>query len=333
MTSRRTVPEGIRITKVGLWYIVLTVLVGIPAANTGNNALYLVEACLLALLVVSGVTSRQNLRRLDVDLSSPAEIFANQPFGLGYTVRHFGRLWDRRMLVIAGIGEGKPVLVPHLARGKTLDGHLELMAKKRGVLQIPYVHLSSIYPLGLFRKGMRYRSDLELLVFPELLDAVPTRFRGGGPAGERLSRTSGSGHELLTLRPFRSGDDRRGIHWKQSARTGELIYMERDAEKGQRISLLFDNGTPHLVDAGQSELFETVVSQVATAANDLNERGFEVELITRGEIVGFGRGPRHRLQLLRALALITAEPSNEQPLRSSDPNSPSLEFSVVGASR
>ena len=141
---RRTVPEGIRITKVGLWYIVLTVLVAIPAANTGNNALYLVEACLLALLVVSGVTSRQNLRRLEIELFPPTEVYANQPFGLSYKVWHSGRVWDRRLLVIAGIGEGNPVLVPHLERGEVLDGQLELLAKKRGLLPIPYVHLSSI---------------------------------------------------------------------------------------------------------------------------------------------------------------------------------------------
>ena len=48
----RPVPEGIRITKVGLWYVLFTVIVGVAATNTGNNALYLVLAVMLALLVV-----------------------------------------------------------------------------------------------------------------------------------------------------------------------------------------------------------------------------------------------------------------------------------------
>ena len=51
---RRTVPEGIRITRVGVWYIVLTLLVAVPAANTGNNALYLVEAALAFRLATRG---------------------------------------------------------------------------------------------------------------------------------------------------------------------------------------------------------------------------------------------------------------------------------------
>ncbi len=326
--SRRTVPEGIRITKVGLWYIVLTVLVAIPAANTGNNSLYLVEACLLALLVVSGVTSRQNLRRLEIDLSPPAEVYARQPFDLAYKVHHSGRIWDRRLLVIAGIGEGKPVLVQHLMKGEVQDGHLELMAQKRGLLPIPYVHLSSIYPLGLFRKGMRYRSDVELLVYPQILDAPASRYRGAGPAGDRPSQYSGSGHELYTLRKFRLGDDRRGIHWKQTARTGELIFMEREAEKGQRVSILFDNTAPSLHDPKISEAFELVVSEVATAAHYLNDRGFEIELITRGEIIGFGRGPQHRRRMLQNLALITPVLDGSQPLAGSDPSAPTLSFDI-----
>ncbi|MEJ2086503.1 MAG: DUF58 domain-containing protein [Acidobacteriota bacterium] len=257
--SRRTVPEGIRITKVGLWYIVLTVLVAIPAANTGNNSLYLVEACLLALLVVSGVTSRQNLRRLEIDLTPPAEVHAHRPFGLGYA---------------------------------------------------------------------RYRSELELLVYPQLFDVPAASLRGAGPPGDRPSRTSGSGHELHTLRKFRPGDDRRAIHWKQTARTGDLIFMEREAEKGQRVSLLFDNLLPSLDDPGLNEAFERVVSEVATAAHFLNEKGCEIELITRGGVVGFGRGPRHRSRIMRTLALISPATSGRGAVLGSDPSAPSLSFSA-----
>jgi uncharacterized protein (DUF58 family) len=326
--SRQTVPEGIRITKVGLWYIVLTVLVAIPAANTGNNSLYLVEACLLALLVVSGVTSRQNLRRLDIELVPPAEVYARQPFDLAFRVCHSGWIWDRRLLVIAGIGEGKPVLVQHLVKGEVQDGHLELMVPKRGLLPIPYVHLSSIYPLGLFRKGMRYRSDIELLVYPQILDAPASRYRGAGPAGDRPFFNDTATTEIYTLRKFRPGDDRRGVHWKQTARTGELIFMEREAEKGQRVSLLFDNNVPSSSDPEVAEAFELVVSEVATAASYLNERGFEVELITRGEIVGFGRGPQHRRRMLHSLALIAPVVDAGLPLVGSDPSAPTLNFEI-----
>jgi hypothetical protein len=166
--TRRTVPEGIRITKVGLWYIVLTILVAVPAANTGNNALYLVEAFLLALLVVSGVASRQNLRRLELDFEPPAEIYAKQPFSVRYTVHNRGRLMSRRLLVVAGVGESKPTLIPHIPIEGTDRGLMEVQVEQRGIHKVPFLHFSSIFPLGLFRKGLRYRIDLELLVYPEV---------------------------------------------------------------------------------------------------------------------------------------------------------------------
>lgn len=329
MSARRTVPEGIRITKVGLWYILLAVLVAVPAANTGNNALYMVEASLLALLVVSGVTSRQNLRRVDIELESPPEVFAKQPFSLGFSLRHSGRLWDRRLLVIAGLGEGKPVLVPHLAKHEDRRGILELTANRRGLLRIPHLHLSSIFPLGLFRKGMRYGIDLQILVYPQLLAADEYRVLGGGPSGEHPSRRTGKGHELLTLRRFRPGDDRRGIHWKQTARTGDLIYMETEAEKGNRASILLDNGVGHL-DSAADERFERVVSEAATAAHHFLEQGYEVELITREGMVGFGRGAGQKRRILETLALVTTVDPRPSPMFGSDPDASSLRFSLDG---
>ena len=325
--KRQTVPEGIRITKVGLWYILLAVLVAVPAANTGNNSLYMVEACLLALLVVSGVTSRQNLRRVEIEVEPPGEVYARQPFGLRYSMTHSGRFWDRRLLVLAGVGEGKSVLVPYLGKSERREGALELTVNRRGWLEIPHLHLSSIYPMGLFRKGLRFRTDLRFLVYPQLLGADEYRVRGGGPFGDHASQRVGTGHELLTLRAFRPGDDRRNIHWKQTARTGELIFMEKEAEKGERVSIVLDNGVGPVSGKAAEDRFETLVSGAATAAHHFLERAFEVELITRGSVVGFGRGPVHRRRILEALALIEPARPEPHPLSGSDPDAQTLVFS------
>jgi hypothetical protein len=69
--SRRAVPEGIRITTVGLWYVLLSVLVAIAATNTGNNALYMVLALMFSVLILSGLASRENVRGRASLCSSP----------------------------------------------------------------------------------------------------------------------------------------------------------------------------------------------------------------------------------------------------------------------
>ena len=324
MALRKTVPEGIRITKVGLWFIILTVLVAVPAANTGNNALYLVEATMLSLLVVSGVISRQNLRRLQVDFDPPAEVYANEPFDIGFELRNRGHLWPRWLLVLTGTEQTKSVLVPFLPRRSAYEGSLELTATRRGILRLEHAHLASIFPLGLFRKGMRYRVDLDLLVYPEIRSSVEFRQTGLGGVGEVPARRIGVGPELHSLRAFRRGDDRRGIHWKQTARTGEMVYMEREAETGERLSIVLDNAVGELDSDTRKEMFELLVSEAATAAHYYLERDYEVELVTRNEVVGFGRGRAHRRRILEALALLPAVAVQPYPLTGSDPATPAL---------
>ncbi len=331
LRADRAVPEGIRITKVGLWYILFTLIVAIAATNTGNNALYLVWSAMLAVLVVSGVVSRQNVRRLAVSLEPPTEVFANRPFGLRLQVSNLGRLWPRWFLLVSVLRTGQPWLVPFLPCRGVGRGDLEVSIPRRGLHRLKAAHVASLFPFGLFRKGSRYAVDLELIVFPELFAAASGAAPEQGELGHRPHRRRGWGHDLHALRAFRPGDDPRGIHWKQTAKTGDLVFTEREAEENRRLAILFDNGVGELADAARAERFERLVSEAATTALDYLGRGFEVELVTRGESCAFGNGPRHRRALLEVLALVEARPREGAPLASSDPRSPTLRLALEGA--
>jgi uncharacterized protein (DUF58 family) len=322
--SRRGVPEGIRITTVGLWYVLFTVLVAIAATNTGNNALYMVLALMFSLLLVSGVASRENVRGLEAALDPPGEVFANRPFAVGFRLQSRAFVFPRWFLLFALARSGQPLLIPYLPRRGKSVGQLEMMVGSRGFHRFPYVHVSSLFPFGFFRKGVRYRVDLEVLVFPELFPAGGGRPEQSEQAGEDASRRSGWGHDLYALRAFRRGDDPRGIHWKQTARTGELVFTERTAERSRRLSILFDNAVGDLKDPADQSRFERLVSEAATIAVDHLARGYEVELVTRGGALGFASGPRQRLAVLEALALVQSVPRAAEPLASGDPRAPQI---------
>ena len=315
----RPTPDGIRITKVGLWYVLLTLVVAIAASNTGNNALYLVLSVMLGLLIVSGTVSRQNVRKLGATLEPPAEVFAKRPFGLGFVLIHRGRVWSRWLLLVSALPSGQPWLVPHLPKGASARGELEVALPRRGRHRLRTVAVHSLFPFGLFRKGIRYPVECELVVFPELFAAPRTAVAERGRLGERASPRAGWGHDLHALRPFRAGDDPRSIHWKQTARLGMPIFLEREAEDNRRLAILFDNGVGTLVSAEDQERFEQLVSEAATSAVHHLGRGFEVELVTRDGILPFSSGPRHRLALLERLALIEPTPPAPQSLTGSDP--------------
>ena len=318
MGKRVSTPEGIRITTVGLWYVLLSVLVGITATNTGNNALYTVLAVMFAVLIVSGVMSRGNVRGLEIDLESPGEVFANRPFPLDFTLRNGSRFFPRWFLLFTVSRSAQPLLIPYLPRRGKSAGSLEVMVPARGRQSFPYAHISSLFPYGFFRKGVRYRVDLDLLVFPEIFPAGTARLEEVDRQGEETSRRAGWGHGLHSLRQFRHGDDPRSIHWKQSARTGELVYMERESERTRRLSILFDNAVGELTDPETQRRFERLVSEAATVAVDHLSRGYEVELVTHDAALPFAGGARQRLAILETLALVETLPRRPDVLVPSD---------------
>ena len=174
-------------------------------------------------------------------------MFANRPFAVGFTLKSRALVFPRWFLLFTLSRSAQPLLIPYLPRRGKSVGQLEMMVGSRGYHRFPYVHVSSLFPFGFFRKGVRYRVDFEVLVFPELFPAGGSRLEesehvGGG---HRAAGAAG-GTTSTALRAFRRGDDPRGIHWKQTARTGELVYTERTSERSRRLSILFDNAVGEL---------------------------------------------------------------------------------------
>ncbi len=76
----------LRFTRIGGWFVGITLLVSIAAFNTGNNPLYLVLGMLLSLILLSGLLSELTLKDLEVSRQLPSRIFAGQPVLVGLTL-------------------------------------------------------------------------------------------------------------------------------------------------------------------------------------------------------------------------------------------------------
>ncbi len=83
--ARRVALERLRetfhyeVTKAGVVYVLVTLVIGIAALNTGNNLLYIIVAAMLAAILVSGVVSALVLRGLELDVRLPEHVFAGRP--------------------------------------------------------------------------------------------------------------------------------------------------------------------------------------------------------------------------------------------------------------
>ncbi len=92
--ARRVVAARVReamdyeVTRAGMIYILITVVIGIAAINTGNNLLYVIVAALLSAIIVSGIASAAVLRSLSLDVHLPEHVFAGRPMMARLLVRN-----------------------------------------------------------------------------------------------------------------------------------------------------------------------------------------------------------------------------------------------------
>ena len=79
------------VTREGIIYLVLTVLIAVGALNTGNNLLFIVVAAMLGAVLVSGVASASVLSGLQLELLLPRQVFAGRTYSGSVQVRNMRR--------------------------------------------------------------------------------------------------------------------------------------------------------------------------------------------------------------------------------------------------
>ena len=96
--ARRVVVHRVReafdydITREGMGYLAMVLIIGVAALNTGNNLLFLVVASMLAAIVVSGVASAVLLRGAELEITLPTHVFAKRPVCAQFRLRNKRRL-------------------------------------------------------------------------------------------------------------------------------------------------------------------------------------------------------------------------------------------------
>jgi uncharacterized protein (DUF58 family) len=298
----------IRPTRDGWWCLGAAGGLGFAAMNTGNNLLYLLTSLLLGLIVVSGILSEQSMRALRLRAALPEEVYAGRPAVLGTRVRNRKRRLPSYSLTLET--GGRRLYLDRLAAGEERLVTWETTFAARGRQRVPGVRITTRFPFGLFVKAGRTLLDQEIVVFPAVRPVDLPRPRRVGIADARPLRRRGRGHDLYSLREYRAGDDRRLIHWRSSAKTGELIVRELEAETAvdARIVLVGDG-------ARDPERLERGLSEAASLAVRLLASGVAVELVGPGVQVAPGRGTAHARRLLTALALYVPAPGAPPPPR------------------
>ena len=239
-----------RLTREGVIYLGAIFVLVLAAVNTGNNLLFLILACSLAGILISGVLSRVVLTGVNLKLDLPEHIFAGQPVLAELELRNEKLFWPSFSLRVVGEGAKdaasesniltRPVFFPYLPRGSSTTQKVELRFARRGIYRQDAFGIRTRFPFGFFEKTRRVSSDISITVYPRV---EPTeQFYEVLPllSGEMTSYFRGRGHELHSLRNYQPTDSARFVDWKVSARSGRLMVREFAREDERRLMLVLD---------------------------------------------------------------------------------------------
>jgi uncharacterized protein (DUF58 family) len=296
-------PRTIRPTREGWWLIGATFAVGLAATNSGNNLLYLILAMMLSFMAISGVLSEQTMRRVRLQREIPHRLFAGMPATFGVRLVNGKRRLPSYALHVA---EDDPSGGPPALRFFLKVGPQErerwtygLTFPRRGRHRLPGLRVFTCFPFGVFAKSSRPIHSQPVLVFPAIRPLAPGDVPAALEAGWRERHRRGRGAGLYNLRPYRPGDDPRRLHWKTSARAGDLILAEHEEEERPRVRLVLEDPA-----AGASaEQVEADLSYAASVAAHAIRLGALVGLTTPESVTDFGTGEAQLDRILERLAL------------------------------
>ncbi|HEX4321252.1 MAG TPA: DUF58 domain-containing protein [Acidobacteriaceae bacterium] len=216
-----------------------------------------------------------------------------------------------------------------------------LSPRQRGDVQAGALYIRYQSSLGLVDRWAVAPLQQPIRVYPELRTAEDQQlFLAKSRRIEqqlRQMRQRGLGREFESLREYRPGDDLRDLCWTASARRGDLVTRQYQAERSQSVWIVLDAGrlmraqvksvnsppTLHishstLAGTSHSKLDYACSTAVALAQLALYS-GDRVGLIGYGRRIQQqllpGRGPAHMRQFLESLAQLSSEPSEADHLR------------------
>ncbi|GAA1271160.1 DUF58 domain-containing protein [Kitasatospora nipponensis] len=121
-----------------------------------------------------------------------------------------------------------------------------------------------------------------LTVVPQVQALPEVRLAGEWAGyGDSMARSVAlAGDDDAVPREYRHGDDLRRVHWKSTAKYGELMVRREEQPQRARATVLLDAREIGHRGSGPASSFEWAVSCAASVGNHLLERGYQTRLLT-----------------------------------------------------
>jgi len=168
------------------------------------------------------------------------------------------------------------LLIPRITRGQSVTMSYRGRLLRRGRYHFGPLRYSTAFPFGLIRATVSDPRPSTLTVVPRVgrLTRRWWKFQQTTQRAAQSTRALGLVEgEFHGLRDWRAGDSRRLIHWRTSARRGDLIVRQFAEQRNQDLTLVLELWRPASPSEAQLAAVEAAVSLAATIAAELCGRG------------------------------------------------------------
>ena len=181
------------------------------------------------------------------------------------------------------LGVRRRFVLERIEPGGWRELNYPIVSGTRGKFTIGPLQVRVTDAFGLVELTRSFAARSTLVVTPPVipLPAGPLAGSWRGEGGGGRTRTADTaGEDDVIPRPYRDGDELRRVHWRSTARHGELMVRREEQHSRNRAVLLLDTRTRAHSGPGAGSSFEFAASAMASIGVYLARAGLDGQLVT-----------------------------------------------------
>ena len=273
------------LTARGRIFLIAGIVVVLVAMVAGQRDVMRLGLLLAALPVIAVIlVSRARLRMSCERMIEPAQVPLGSPMKGQIILGQDGRLPAAILLledvVPRELGSRPRFLVDKADQSWRRVVEYPLLGRVRGRFSTGPLTVRTADPFGLVQLDRQFVATSEVMVTPRVVPLPTIRATGGaGSTGEaRPHRIGVVGQDDILVREYRHGDDVRRIHWRSTARWGDLMVRREEQAWDPSASVLLDSRTAAHAGRGMQNSMEWAISAAASIAIHFLDDGFGIEI-------------------------------------------------------
>jgi uncharacterized protein (DUF58 family) len=275
------------VTTRGRAFLAAGIAVGIFGLALGQRELQSLGGALVLLPLLSALAIGRARYRVQCQRQiAPVRVPAGQAATVTIQLNNATRLPTGLLLaedtIPFALGTRPRFVLDRIEAGGSRRITYRLQSDRRGRYNIGPLHVRVADAFGLIRLGRLVALPGTLVVTPAITPLPWTAFSGTWlrEGGTRASTAAAAGEDDVVPRAYRDGDELRRVHWRSTARYGELMVRREEPLWRNRAVLFLDTrGSAHS-GRGPSSSFEYAVSAAASIGVQLAREGIAGEFIT-----------------------------------------------------